>query len=103
MASTSGCLPSAGAYIGDGMPPVPAELAARIKQWEFVAMGELLPKFWVSARDDKREGMDLKARQSQKVTDLNSWLQCYAIYVAMLGPQEPQVIPKLMTYMAFII
>ena len=29
-------IPAAGAYVGDGMPPVPAKLAARIRRWDFV-------------------------------------------------------------------
>ena len=30
--------PVAGAYVGDGMPLVPARLAAKIRRWEFVEM-----------------------------------------------------------------
>ena len=97
------CLPSAGVYVGDGMLPVPAKLAGRIKRWDYIEMGELLPEFWISMRDGEREGRERKARQSRNVTDHNSWLQCYAIYVAVLGPQEPQALPELMAYMAFII
>ena len=36
-------IPAAGAYVGDGMPPIPA----KIRRWEFVEMGDLLPEFWV--------------------------------------------------------
>ena len=39
-------LPSAGTCIRDGMPPVPAKLAAKICRWEFIEMAELLPEFW---------------------------------------------------------
>ena len=90
----------AGTYVGDGMSPVPAKHASKIRRWGFVEMGKLLPEFWVAPRDG--EG-DNKQRQGRKVTDLCTWLQCYAIYVAVLTPQEPQVIPDIMAYMGFII
>ena len=62
LANTSLCLPSAGAYVGDGMPPVQAKLAAaRIKRWEYIEMGKLLPEFWVSTRDGEGEGRERKA------------------------------------------
>ena len=66
-------------------------------------MGELLPEFWVTSRDGEGDNKERRARQGRKVTDLCTWLQCYAIYVAVLGPQEPQVIPDLMAYMGFVI
>ena len=103
LASSMKRLPAAGTYVGDGMPPVPAKLAEKIKRWEYVEMGELLPEFWASAREGEGDGKERRARQSRKVTDINSWLQCYAVYVAILGPQEPQVVPELMAYMAFMI
>ena len=34
-----------GVYVGDGRPPVPTKLAQKIRRWEFVDMGELLPEF----------------------------------------------------------
>ena len=74
-----------------GCPPVPAKLAAKIHRWDFVEMGEVLPEFWVALRDG--EG-DNKQRQGRKVTDLCTWLQCYAIYVAVLGPHKPPGNPR---------
>ena len=32
---------SQGVYVGEGLPPVPAKLAAKIRQGDFVEMGEL--------------------------------------------------------------
>ena len=32
-------------YVGDGLPPVPAKIAAKIGYWEFIEMYELLPEF----------------------------------------------------------
>ena len=47
---------SEGEYVGDGLPPVPAKVAAKIRRGEFVEMGELLPEFLASQREDDPEG-----------------------------------------------
>ena len=44
-----------GAYVGDGLPPVPPRLASKIRQREFVEMGELLPEFWGAGREETGE------------------------------------------------
>ncbi len=41
-----------GVYVGDGLPPVPAKLAAKITHWEFIEMHELVPEFWAEAKGD---------------------------------------------------
>lgn len=81
-------LPTTGTYIGDGMPPVPAKLTAKILRWEFVEMGELLPEFWATLKETEGE-KERRNRQGRKVTDIYTWLQCYAAYVAVLGLSFP--------------
>ena len=88
-------LPVGGAYVGEGMPPVPAKLAARIWRWEYVEMGELLPEFWIGSKAEEGE-LKIRTRQGRKVSDIFTWLQSYGLYVAVLCPSEPQVIPELM-------
>ena len=41
-----------GFHISEGLPPVPAKIAAKISNWEFVEMLELFPEFWSSACDE---------------------------------------------------
>ena len=94
---------SAGVYVGDGLPPVPQKLADKIRRWEFVDMGELLPEFWSLPKDEDSAKSAAPARRSRKVTDIFSWLQCYATYASVLGPQFPEAIPELLAYMASII
>ena len=62
---------SEGVYVGDGLPPVPAKLAAKIQKGEFIEMWELLPEFWSSHREEDIEGnQEIKIRRSWKVTDI---------------------------------
>ena len=91
---------AAGTYVGDGMLSIPARLAAKIWRWEFVKMGELLPEFWVGLKEP--EGGPVKERwmrKGRKVTEVITWVQCFGMYVAMLAPAKPMVVPDLMAYM----
>ena len=93
-----------GVYVGDGRPPVPYKLAQKIRRWEFVDMGELLPEFWCSYRDD--EGAVKRpssSRRTRKVTEIFTWVQCFNTYVSVLAPAHPETIPELMAYMSTIV
>ena len=90
---------SSGLYVGEGAAPVPKKLADKILRWEFVEMGELLPEFWLCARDDTKS----RSRRSRKVTDISTWTRCFATYVSVLGPANPTAIPELMAYLASIV
>jgi len=37
------------------MPPVPAKLVNKMRRWEFVKMGKLLPEFWVGPKEAEGE------------------------------------------------
>ena len=37
------------------------------------------------------------------MTEIFTWVQCFGIYVAVLAPGEPQVMPELMAYMGIIV
>ncbi len=96
--------PHSGGYVGDGMPPVPAKLVNKIRRWEFIEMGELLPEFWVGPKEAEGDvGKEKRGRQSRKVTDVLTWLQCFGTYVAVLATHEPTIVPELMAYMGLII
>ena len=93
-----------GGYIGDGLPPVPPALAAKIRWGAFVDMGELLPEFWAMTKEeDTGIKSDTKVHRNRKVTDIFMWLQCFGIYVSVLAPLHPERVPKLMAYMTTII
>ena len=103
LANSSLSVPTEGVYVGEGMPPVPAKLAKKINRGEFVEMGELLPEFWASVREDEEAKKEGKVRRSRKVTDIFTWLQCFGTYVAVRGSQTPTMIPEFMAYQSTIV
>ncbi len=96
-----------GIYIGEGLPPVPTKLAEKIRKWEFVDMAELLPEFWGSPSGARLEATGQPGgtatlapqRRRRKVTDIVSWIQCYATYVGVLAGGNPEAVPELMAYL----
>ena len=87
-----------GVYVGEALSPVPRKLADRIQAWEFVEMSQLFPEFWI---DEK--GTTSNSRRKRPVTELNTWLQCFAIYVGVIAAKHPGAVPELMSYMVAII
>ncbi len=100
-ANDSLALPSDGVYVGDGLAPVPAKLAARIRRGEYIDMGELLPEFWSNLREEESEAR--RGRRGRKVTDIFTWLQCFTSYIAVRALASPLLIPELMAYMAMVV
>ena len=72
-----GLVTIAGAYVDDGMPPVPAKLAAIIRRWEFVKIGELLPEFWAGPKEKEEVmaymGIIVRVSQDYKGTQTQTW------------------------------
>lgn len=45
--------PSEGVYLGDGIPHVAEKLAIKIRNEDFIEMGELLPEFWSPSKGEE--------------------------------------------------
>ena len=75
-----------GTYVSDGLPPVPAKIAAKIGRWEFIEMYELLPEFWTQKGDEvaSKTSTSSRAKAKKRVQDINVWLQCFALYVYLV-------------------
>ena len=92
-----------GVYVGEGLPPMPAKLAATIRRGDFVDMGELLSEFWTPSReDDPQAKAETKSQRARAVQDIYTWLQCFGTYVSVLAPLHPDRVLELMAYQSTI-
>ena len=94
---------------GAGLPALPKKLVDKIIANEYIDFGELPPaKGKVRALPAGLEGQVVLIQaadltQSKKlIPDLATWVQCFALYVAVLAPHQPSRIPDLMAYMSCI-
>ena len=60
-----------GTHIGDGLPPIPSKLAAKIRQGGFIEMYELLPEIWAEPKESEKPASRVRAKK--RVLDLNVW------------------------------
>lgn len=94
--------PTSGDYVGEGLPPVPPKLAAKILRWEFVDMSEMLPEYWSSAKADEEDQKRAPPRRTRQVTDIFTWIQCFASYVSVLAGRFADCVPEMMAYLVTI-
>jgi hypothetical protein len=85
--------------LGDGLPPIPAKMAAKILNGQFVEMADLLPEAWSVRKGDESSGR----KGAKKLEDIHVWLQCYVVFVAVMASKRPERVPELMSYMINII
>ncbi len=81
----------------------PAKLASRIQAWEFVEMAELLPEFWAQKADREGAQHPSAGRRKCPVTELNTWMQCFVVYVGVMAAKHLEAMPELIAYMVAII
>ena len=94
----------AGAYLGEGLLPVPEKLVQKIISLEFVEMWELMLETWLWEEEESSKHMiTWPKRRSALVMDILQWLQCYAALVGVLLRAYPTMVPELMSYQATII
>ena len=88
-----------GIYVGQGMAPVPRKLTERIWQWEFVDMGEMLSDNWLQKGDEPTVNPLGLARRKRQVTDINTWIWCFAMFTSVMSRKCPETVPELQAYM----
>lgn len=100
-----------GVRVGDGLPPVPAKLAERIWNWEFIDMVDLLPDQWLVKKEEPAMHFGAAAahvgipsqRGKKQVTDIMLWLQCFANYINVMSRSFPGAVSELLSYMVGIL
>ena len=97
----------AGIYVGEGLLPIPAKVVEKIMRWDFVEMAKLLPEFWTStvckdptSPSTLRPGM---LQQKWAVTDITTWVQCFATYTSVMSGPHPQAMPEFLANLIFIL
>ena len=70
-------------------------------------MSELLPEFWslLSPKDsgttpNLKQGVQ---RRKRAVTDIATWVQCFATYISVMSTPHPEAVPELLAYLIFIL
>ena len=90
--------------IGRSLPLLPRKLIQQIKAGEFIDFAELPPAkgrqitpanyntqiLFVQLQD--------MGQQRKLIPDYLTWSQCFAIYTAVVGPEQPHRIPEFMAY-----
>ena len=87
-------------YTGEGLPPIPKSLVNKITSWQFMEMSELLPEYWPVAREDGSK--KASTRRPKVIDDFDTWLQCFALYVGVLGTYHREAVRELMAYLVCI-
>lgn len=70
-------------------------------------MAELLPEFWTTAAG--KDGGTAQTprpgsyRRKHTVTDIATWVQCFATYTSVLSGPYPTAVPELLAYLIFIL
>lgn len=95
--------------VGPGLPSLPKRLMEKIRANEYVEFSELPPAKGKSRTlSQAMEGQVLVVQaadllQTRKVIpDFATWSQCFALYVAVLAPQQPARIAEFMAYQSII-
>ena len=70
-------------------------------------MAELLPEFWgsTSGKEASQPGTSraASARRKRAVTDIATWVQCFATYISVMSTSHPGAVPELLAYLIFIL
>ena len=97
----------AGIHVGEGLLPVLAKLAEKIAWWEFIEMAELLPKFWSPLSPSEASSTPTiiqgGPRCKRTVTDIATWLQCFATYTSVMSRAHPQPVPEFLACLIIVL
>ena len=87
-------------FVGAALPAVPPKLVERIESGAFVEMSDLLPEHLGQAALE--EDSKSKSRH-HPVSTITQWLQCFAVYTAVIARKHPGRVIDLMGYQILII
>lgn len=76
--------------------PLPENLRKKISQLEFMDMADLWPEAWLNQSEDPERNslFTLFKRHKEPVTDIATWVQCYASLTLVLAESYPAYTPR---------
>ena len=95
--------------LGEGIPPVPARVVARIRKGEYIDMADLLRDNLEAERRSTVQGTFPLARLGQskplrrEIPDVLSWAQCFGVYIGVVVETQPERTKQLLAYQATIL
>ena len=89
--------------ISNGFPPIPFRLVKRVEDGLFVEMSELLPSYLDSADLNSNDQCVSSRRRPPAVSNIVDWIQCFAVYIAIISRQKPKRVADLLGYQSLII
>ena len=84
--------------IGAGLPPVPQKLVNKIQAGEFVEMVNISKE--QDGSSDEKKGLKQRRRQVMSILE---WVQCFSIYIVVIGEKSPERVKDLLGYQALLL
>jgi len=89
--------------ISNGLPPIPFSLLKQVEDGLFVEMAELLPSYLDSSDLNADNQCARSCKRPPEVLDIMDWIQCFAVYVAIISRHKPKWVADLLGYQSLII
>ena len=86
---------------GPGLPALPKKVVERIHAGEYIDFSELPPakgKVRPLHQGLDGQGILVQAQSKKLIQDLPTWVQCFAVYVAVVVQKQPERVADLMAY-----
>ena len=96
--------------LSSSLPVIPAKLSTKVQSLQFIELKEFLPDNIKLYK--KLEAFDKSSLASvpphlrpnfREISNLTTWLFCYAQYVAVLAEKHPDLVKSRLAYMCLII
>ena len=87
-------------FVGAALPAIPTKIIEKIESGAFTKLSDLLLEHLGHAEPDE----DPKSKSKHRpVTSITQWLQCFAVYTAVISKKQPHRVMDLMGYQILII
>ena len=82
--------------------PVPRKIRHAITKGEYVDLSDLLSEHLALSGSSAKSGSSRKSARTRHITSLDTWLEAWSLYAAVLAAHKPALAPELFKYQSFI-